>query len=84
MKMRISVSESMVIDNDDVIVQRAVGVDLATVDVSKIRLSLDELSKLYMDAETLKTPTSAAKYVKMKNRVLAFFNNAEKGSKKEN
>ncbi|WP_026677216.1 hypothetical protein [Fictibacillus gelatini] len=81
--MRVNVNDVMTIDKDDNVVQRAAGVDLNTIDVSKIRVSLDDLASLYMQAEWYKTPEAAAKYVKMKNRVLAFFNNAQRGSKNE-
>jgi hypothetical protein len=62
-----------VISGDDDLVHRSQSVDLATVDISGLRVSLDTLGRLFTEALATKTAKDAAQYVKMKNAYLTIF-----------
>ncbi|MGG1600953.1 hypothetical protein [Paenibacillus naphthalenovorans] len=61
------------IDQDEVIVQKAAGIDLATIQIDGLRPNLDVLAGLYQKAYASKLPEDAAAYVKHKARILAWF-----------
>ncbi len=70
MRMFINQNGVILIDEDQHVVSRTQNEDLSNVDVSKYRLDADELSKVFLDAETRKTVAAAKIYVVLKQRYL--------------
>jgi len=62
---------AITITGDDDLIYLSQSVNLATVDVSDMRVEMDSLAKLFNKALATKTVSDAARYAKMKNALLS-------------
>ena len=70
MKIRVLENGKRVIENDEHILSEIQGEDLSAVDVSDIRVTADNLSKLFDIADRTKDPNDIKGYAKLKEKFL--------------